>query len=872
MATIGAGRRARPAQGARRGSARDLGGATLERLLDESADENFQIYITGGHEFLERSYCPTCCRPRPKLGGMSADAAEPATLLSCTSATGVSIKITPPAWPDLCTLTRANQSELQGDFLEYTSATSKAAAVARIYVLAGIPPEPIGRGSKEKKSSLEALGASFGLELRDVRSKHRCAQAIAGALGAPWDDGCQSAGDTITLKGMNLLVDAAARAVLARATPSEASVLVERLLDAHLGSHPSTQEEEVPMSEVAIVDEVEQNVADYLARLSEPGAVPENFGEPTLPFSAEDVRFDDGSWRQRLLDVQYWLNLSTSIDDTNPDTFGHTLSEGLGLGDDAANLDLFSALEQRLEKALALRDEFRATMEEAVEGTATLTSASLAWVDAWEDEEDDEGAEQSGPIDAEASTWPIASFVGYASDDELNLSPSYQRADVWPTGDAQKLIESIVRGIPLPSVIILERETENGTEYEVVDGKQRLTSILRFIGAHPRALKVVEEKSIAWGVPNLLEIFRTDYRKFRSLWKTHETEQLTSEVARANQFPFPLRSSKKSDSRKPLSGDLEPLQGKYYYQVRDTQISVQGKPRKVSYIFEKADASYKIPVIVYKQVTTAQVHEVFYLYNKQGKRLNAEEIRNALYHRLDLMRALLVTAGDSSAVDEVANFLVDDWEDLSSTGTNLTGYAFGAVGYKRTKVLSWVVAALLLEDKDGDSVTRSTAAHIDALLQRIAGDKHDPLRDPETVRQAMLLVDHGLDAHATPDDVWSKTFRSGNAKGAGNWQELRLVASLIALSAAGAVLGDDLVEVFEDAAPSIRDASERWQKPSQSQSKEQWRWIGFVVGEILRLLGVEPEEAHVALKASFAYSGLRALVANAETPSGYVAP
>ncbi|KRC37588.1 hypothetical protein ASE15_05680 [Oerskovia sp. Root22] len=756
--------------------------------------------------------------------------------------------------------------------MEYTSATSKAAAVARIYVLAGIPPEPIGRGSKEKKSSLEALGASFGLELRDVRSKHRCAQAIAGALGAPWDDGCQSAGDTITLKGMNLLVDAAARAVLARATPSEASVLVERLLDAHLGSHPSTQEEEVPMSEVAIVDEVEQNVADYLARLSEPGAVPENFGEPTLPFSAEDVRFDDGSWRQRLLDVQYWLNLSTSIDDTNPDTFGHTLSEGLGLGDDAANLDLFSALEQRLEKALALRDEFRATMEEAVEGTATLTSASLAWVDAWEDEEDDEGAEQSGPIDAEASTWPIASFVGYASDDELNLSPSYQRADVWPTGDAQKLIESIVRGIPLPSVIILERETENGTEYEVVDGKQRLTSILRFIGAHPRALKVVEEKSIAWGVPNLLEIFRTDYRKFRSLWKTHETEQLTSEVARANQFPFPLRSSKKSDSRKPLSGDLEPLQGKYYYQVRDTQISVQGKPRKVSYIFEKADASYKIPVIVYKQVTTAQVHEVFYLYNKQGKRLNAEEIRNALYHRLDLMRALLVTAGDSSAVDEVANFLVDDWEDLSSTGTNLTGYAFGAVGYKRTKVLSWVVAALLLEDKDGDSVTRSTAAHIDALLQRIAGDKHDPLRDPETVRQAMLLVDHGLDAHATPDDVWSKTFRSGNAKGAGNWQELRLVASLIALSAAGAVLGDDLVEVFEDAAPSIRDASERWQKPSQSQSKEQWRWIGFVVGEILRLLGVEPEEAHVALKASFAYSGLRALVANAETPSGYVAP
>ncbi|MGW8564769.1 DUF262 domain-containing protein [Isoptericola sp. NPDC055881] len=739
-------------------------------------------------------------------------------------------------------------------------------------MLADMPPEPLGRGSKEKKSSLEALGASLGVELHGVRSKHRCAQAIAEVLGVLWDDGCQSAGDTITLKGMNLLVDAAARARLASATPSEARVLVERLLDPRLGSRPSTQEEDVPMSEVAVVDEVEQNVADYLARLSEPGPVPEDFGEPTLSFSADDVRFDDGSWRQRLLDVWYWLNLGSSIDDTNPDTFDRSLSEGLGLDEDAAGLDLFGALEQRLEKALALRDEFRATMEDAVEGTATLTSASLAWVDAWEDEEDDEVVEQSGAIDAEASTWPIASFVGYASDDELNLSPSYQRADVWPTGDAQKLIESIVRGIPLPSVIILERESERGTEYEVVDGKQRLTSILRFIGAHPRALKVVEEKSTAWGVPNLVEIFRTDYRRFRSLWKTHEPEQLTSEVARANQFPFPLRSSKKTDSRKPLTGDLEPLQGKYYYEVRDTQISVQGKPRKVSYIFEKADASYKIPVIVYKQVTTAQVHEVFYLYNKQGKRLNAEEIRNALYHRLDLMRALLVTAGDSPAVAEVADFLLGDWEDLSSAGTNLTDYAFGAVGYKRTKVLSWVVAALLFEDKNSDGVTRSTAAHIDALLQRIAGDKYDPLRDLEKVRRAMLLVDHGLDAHATPDDVWSKSFRSGSAKGAGNWQELRLVASLVGLSAAGAVLGDELVDVFEDAAPSIRDASERWQKPSQSQSREQWRWIGFVVGEILRLLDVNPDEAHDALKAQFGYSGLRALVANAETPNGYVAP
>ena len=56
-------------------------------------------------------------------------------------------------------------------------------------------------------------------------------------------------------------------------------------------------------------------------------------------------------------------------------------------------------------------------------------------------------------------------------------------------------------------------------------------------------------------------------------------------------------------------------------------------------------------MITYKQVTSEQIHEVFSLYNKQGKHLNAEEIRNALYHHLAFMKALVVTAGDSGTVD-----------------------------------------------------------------------------------------------------------------------------------------------------------------------------------------------------------------------------
>ena len=119
----------------------------------------------------------------------------------------------------------------------------------------------------------------------------------------------------------------------------------------------------------------------------------------------------------------------------------------------------------------------------------------------------------------------------------------------------------------------------------------------------------------------------------------------------------------------------------------DVLIDVVGKKQRVRSIFEQT-SSYKVPVILYEEVSTEQIHEVFSLYNKQGKHLNAEEIRNARFHGLALMRGLLATAGDSEDVAAVAPFLADQWDDLRSTPTTLDNeqYGFGRAGYKRTKL------------------------------------------------------------------------------------------------------------------------------------------------------------------------------------------
>ncbi len=64
----------------------------------------------------------------------------------------------------------------------------------------------------------------------------------------------------------------------------------------------------------------------------------------------------------------------------------------------------------------------------------------------------------------------------------LNLSPGFQRSSVWTKTDRSKLIDSIVRNYPLPSIFLYRREHEGEIIYDVIDGKQRIETILIFTG------------------------------------------------------------------------------------------------------------------------------------------------------------------------------------------------------------------------------------------------------------------------------------------------------------------------------------------------------------------------------------------------------
>ncbi|HAT50398.1 MAG: DUF262 domain-containing protein [Nitrospirae bacterium] len=66
---------------------------------------------------------------------------------------------------------------------------------------------------------------------------------------------------------------------------------------------------------------------------------------------------------------------------------------------------------------------------------------------------------------------------------KYNLNPKYQRKSVWDDEKQSFFIDSILKNFPIPPIFLHQRidDKTGKTSFDVIDGKQRLTSIKRFI-------------------------------------------------------------------------------------------------------------------------------------------------------------------------------------------------------------------------------------------------------------------------------------------------------------------------------------------------------------------------------------------------------
>lgn len=75
----------------------------------------------------------------------------------------------------------------------------------------------------------------------------------------------------------------------------------------------------------------------------------------------------------------------------------------------------------------------------------------------------------------------VSEFCRLYQRGKIDLEPPYQRRPAWKTRQREALLESVFNGIPIPAVILYK--TKSGRRafvYEVMDGKQRLETLLHF--------------------------------------------------------------------------------------------------------------------------------------------------------------------------------------------------------------------------------------------------------------------------------------------------------------------------------------------------------------------------------------------------------
>jgi len=176
--------------------------------------------------------------------------------------------------------------------------------------------------------------------------------------------------------------------------------------------------------------------------------------------------------------------------------------------------------------------------------------------------------EKKKEISTDGYPMSIGELISLYKERELDIHPEFQRFFRWSPLQKTKLIESILLGIPVPSIFVSQRE--DGV-WDVVDGLQRLSTIFEFIG-----------------------VLRDDQDELVEPSVLLETEYLPS------------------------------LQGKYWDKEDDPENSFD-QALRLTFKREKIDVK-----IVKKESDASIKYELFQRLNTLGSKLSDQEVRNCL--------------------------------------------------------------------------------------------------------------------------------------------------------------------------------------------------------------------------------------------------
>ena len=87
------------------------------------------------------------------------------------------------------------------------------------------------------------------------------------------------------------------------------------------------------------------------------------------------------------------------------------------------------------------------------------------------------------PIEATPTIYTVRDFLNWQRDGTLELRPPFQRYALWKPIAKSSLIDSLLRGYPIPALFLQDRTDSRSFHRQlvVVDGQQRLRTVLAFV-------------------------------------------------------------------------------------------------------------------------------------------------------------------------------------------------------------------------------------------------------------------------------------------------------------------------------------------------------------------------------------------------------
>jgi hypothetical protein len=80
-----------------------------------------------------------------------------------------------------------------------------------------------------------------------------------------------------------------------------------------------------------------------------------------------------------------------------------------------------------------------------------------------------------------SSDWTVETIISQLKNKNIDMNPRFQRRDAWSAGGKGRFIESVILGFPIPQIVLAEKKGLR-RQFIVLDGKQRLLTLLQFTG------------------------------------------------------------------------------------------------------------------------------------------------------------------------------------------------------------------------------------------------------------------------------------------------------------------------------------------------------------------------------------------------------